>query len=105
MSAIQFIPAYLEPEEWPDGAEARDLRAYATATLQVTGLSGGDSITISASLDGSAYAPLSGMARADTTIAARIGSDGVYDFPATGFLKWTKAGAASSPTVTIRAGA
>lgn len=105
MSAVQFIPAHREPEEWPGGGEAMDLRAWATATVQVSGLSGGDSITVSASLDDTAYAPVSGMARADAVIVAVIEADGVYDFPATGFLKWTQTGGASTPTLILRAGA
>jgi len=88
---------------WSNGAAAVDLRLLDNAQIQISGLSGGDSITITRSLDGTNYVPQSIVGN-DYSVASNITTNGIYTVPAGGYLKWAKTGTASTPTVTIRAG-
>jgi hypothetical protein len=105
VSQIETQPAWLEPAEWADGAEPMDLRKYGTMRLQVSGLTGGDTITVSLALeeDGAAVA-LKGVSNQLSPVSAIIAS-GIYTFGAGGFATWAKTGNASNPTIVVGAGA
>lgn len=72
------------------------------AIVQIIGLSGGDTITVSASLNGTDYAPWYLM---DSTYApvTSFSDEGMYLTDAGCWLRFTKAGSASTPTVIVRA--
>jgi hypothetical protein len=87
---------------WAAGATAQDLRNYGSAEVQVAGLSGGDTIAFTRSLDGTNYKAVSWIDQSFAT-GSTVSADGIYSLPGGGYLKWTKTGAASTPTVTVRA--
>lgn len=91
-----------KPKGWSNGAEAFDVRYYSSAELQISGLSGGDTITVSRSLDGTNFITQTWIA-SDFSSGSTISANGLYTFSAGGFLKWSKTGSASTPAVTIRA--
>lgn len=103
VSPPAMLPAQAAAATWVTGSTAQDARNYGSVTIQVSGLSGGDSIAVTGSLLGSSYAPLTGIG-ADFSTAATITADGIYSFPGGQYLKWAQTGSASTPTVTIRAG-
>lgn len=105
VSQIETQPAYLESVEWADGSVPMDLRKYGTMRFQVSGLTGGDKITVSQSLDeGGDEVPMKGISNL-LTVVSEITADGIYTFGAGGFATWAKTGSASSPTVFVAAGA
>jgi hypothetical protein len=69
--------------------------------LSVTGLSGGDTITVNSSLTGGGFSPCSVVALADFSELATITADGDYTFPVAGFVSFTQTGSASEPTVDL----
>lgn len=91
------------PAVWTTGALAQDARGYGSVTIQVSGLSGGDAISVTGSLDGTNYATLTGI---DTgfNLAPTITANGIYSYSGGQYLKWTQTGSASTPVITIRAG-
>lgn len=91
------------PATWVNGATAQDFRTFGTVELQVASLSGGDTIAVTRSIDGANYVAQSYVA-SDFSTGATISANGIYSYPGGGSLKWTKTGAASSPTVTVRSG-
>lgn len=105
VSQIETQPAWLEPTAWADGAVPMDLRQYGTMRLQVSGLSGGDTITFSLALeeDGDPVA-LKGVSNQLSPVGT-ITANGIYTFGAGGFATWAKTGSASTPTVIVGAGA
>jgi hypothetical protein len=88
---------------WTTGATAQDLRYISSGELQVYGLSGGDTIAVTRSIDGTHYVAQS-LTSNTLTVVATISADGIYAFPGGGYLKWTQTGSASTPTITLRAG-
>jgi hypothetical protein len=80
-----------------------DTSSFGSVNLQVQGLSGGDTLTVSRSVDGTNYVTQSGIAQ-DYTVVSSIVADGIYSYPGGDSIKYTKTGSASSPTVTLRAG-
>lgn len=83
-----------------DGA-GLDCSGNSDGYVSVTGLSGGDTITINSSISGSGFRAASVVALADLTVKATITADGDYAVPLAGFISYTKAGSASTPTVNL----
>lgn len=74
--------------------DPQDARNYGSVTIQVSGLSGGDSIAVTGSVDGTNY-----------LIQRTIITDGIYScLPGGMQYKYAKAGSASTPVVTYSAG-
>lgn len=96
-------PPVQMPAAWANGATPQDLRTFDSAVIQVVGLSGGDTIAVSRSIDGTNFVAQSLIA-ADFSIQTTIAQDGVYSMPAQGYIKYAKTGSASAPVVTLRAG-
>jgi hypothetical protein len=98
----QSVTDAQSPAALAAAATPYDARLYGSAEAQVTGLSGGDTIAFTRSLDGTNYATVSWI---DQTFAtgSTISANGIYSFPGGGYLKWTQTGSASTPTVTVRA--
>lgn len=82
---------------------ASDTSSFSSANLQVQGLSGGDTLTVTRSVDGTNYVTQSGIAQ-DYSVVSAISADGIYSYPGSGLIKYAKTGSASTPTVTLRAG-
>ena len=91
------------PVVWTTGTTAQDARGYGSVTIQVSGLSGGDAISVTGSVDGVNYAALTGIDTA-FNLATSITTNGIYRFSGGQYLKWAQTGSASAPTITIRAG-
>lgn len=100
--AVAVGPSTRPPAAWANGSTPQDMTNFETVEIQVAGLSGGDSIAITRTLDGSAYVAQTGISTADLSTVASITADGIYAFTGGGNLKWAKTGSASTPTVTIR---
>lgn len=85
---------------------AYDARNYGAATAQISGLSGGDTIAFTQSIDGTIYVAVSWIDQGFGSGGASpytISANGIYSFPGGGYLKWVKTGVASTPAVTVRA--
>lgn len=96
------IPA-ATPAPWVTGSTPQDARSFNAVTIQVEGLSGGDTIAVTGSLSGNGYTALTGIG-ADFSTVTTISADGIYSFDGGQYLKWAKTGSASTPTLTIRTG-
>jgi len=86
-----------------DTARVVDLREEEETEFQIVGIAGGDSVTVTRSFDGANFVPhflLTNMLNDVTSIAA----DNIFRCDAAGYLKFTKTGTGSTPTVTIRRG-
>ena len=101
-AAIQFKGAYIITSGWT-ASTSLDMRGYEAATVQVSGLSGGDVITISRSLDFITYFPVAVYDLFGAS-ASTISANGMYDFDAGSYIQWTKAGGSSTPSLTVRTG-
>lgn len=80
-----------------------DLREEEDTEFQVSGLSGGDTIAVTRSFDNTAFWPVTmfdGVFNDVTSIAA----DNIYSCSGAGYLKFTKTGSASTPTISVRRG-
>ena len=80
-----------------------DLREEEETEFQIVGITGGDTVAITRSFDGANFVPhfvLTNMLNDVTSIAA----DNIFRCDAAGYLKFTKSGTGSTPTVTIRRG-
>jgi hypothetical protein len=97
------LPSSTAPAAWSTGATPRDVRSFSNVTLQVAGLSGGDTIAVTGSLDGTNYTALTGI-DANFNLATTISANGIYSYSGGQYLKYAQTGSASTPTVTIRAG-
>lgn len=91
------LPTLL-PVAWVSGA--MDMRNYTGATVQVHGLSGGDTIQVSESWD-NINAVVQSWIKNDFTTGSTISADGNYAFIGGGYLTFAKTGSASTPTLTI----
>lgn len=100
---VTVLSASTTPATWTTGTTAQDARNYASVTLQISGLSGGDSITVTGSLDSANYVTLGWVDQIFNT-GSSITASGIYSFPGGRYLKWIKTGSSSTPTLTIRAG-
>lgn len=80
-----------------------DLREEQETEFQVTGLSGGDTITVTRSFDNVAFVPRT-MFNDVFGDFTSITADHIYSIAAAGYLKFTKTGTASTPTISIRRG-
>ncbi|SFR79772.1 hypothetical protein [Sphingomonas jatrophae] len=99
---VETVPACLDPLAWGNGAVPQDMRAYRDVEVQVSGLSGGDSISITRSLvEGGTYVAPKWVSHAFET-GDVITADGTYGFSGFALLKWAKTGNASNPSVVIR---
>ncbi|SFR86711.1 hypothetical protein [Sphingomonas jatrophae] len=87
---------------WSNGAVAQDMRAFATVELEVSGLSGGDTITVFRTLTAGGTPKAQAWVDGTLQTGTAIGSDGTYSFTGSGFMTWSKTGAASTPAVVIR---
>lgn len=98
---LPVAPARTLPTAWT-GTEEIDLRKYSSAEIQVAALGGGDTITVSRSLDGVNFVPQAYIA-ADFSTGVPISAPGIYSFPGGGWLKWERSGSGTAPSVTLRA--
>lgn len=79
-----------------------DVSNYDTAEFQVQGLAGGDTITISRTIDNTNYVACSVISQAFAVLAT-ISVDGLYSLAGRGHVRWTKTGSASTPAVSVEA--
>lgn len=100
LAPLAVLAARLPATAWTSDATAQDMRAYADAEVQISGLTGGDTITFTRSIDGTNYVTTTYFADAGTGTV--ISANGIYGLAGFGYLKWSKAGTASTPTITIR---
>lgn len=105
---VECVPVILTSSDarvWTDGTIAQDVRAFGLAEVQVTGLSGGDTISFTRSLTCTGtYLPLTGYYDQNGGGAyATVAADNIVLLRGGGCLKNTKTGSASTPTITIRA--
>lgn len=82
-------------------ANVKSCAGYGSVLLQVQGLSGGDSIALSGTADGTNYQVLSGINLNSNASLTSIVADGVYAYPSVGSVKYAKTGVASTPTVAL----
>lgn len=82
-------------------ANVKSCAGYGSALVQVQGLSGGDSIALSGTADGTNYVVLSGINLNSNASLTSITADGIYAFPTVGSIKYAKTGVASTPTVAL----
>lgn len=75
--------------------------AFATVQVSVSALSGGDTIAIYGSGDNTNFTVLSGTNLATAGAVTSIAANGIYSFPATGYVKYIRTGAVSTPVVNI----
>ena len=76
---------------------------YSEAVVEVSGLSGGDTIVVSGKMTDAATAqPMTGIALDFTTVST-ITEDGIYSYSNPGTVSYAQTGSASTPTVTILA--
>lgn len=80
-------------------ANVKSCAGYGSALLQIQGLSGGDTIQLSGTIDGTNYTVLSGINLNTNGSLTTISADGSYAFPAVGSIKYAKTGVGSTPTV------
>ncbi len=88
----------LFPQAWVSGV--KDMRAYSGVTVQVHGLSGGDTIQLNQSYDGT-NTFVQSWSKNDLTVGSVISSDGAYTFIGGGYVSFVRTGNASAPTLTI----
>jgi hypothetical protein len=73
-----------------------------SALVQIIDLSGGDSITVQASLDGTNFADWY-LENSSYAAVESFTADGMYSTVAGCHLRFTKSGSASSPSIIVRA--
>lgn len=78
-----------------------DAEESETIDVQVSGLSGGDSLAVSRSINGDTFTTAELYDMEYTTVST-ITADGFYSAPGYAHLKFTKTGSASTPTVLVR---
>lgn len=71
-----------------------DCRSTDEVEIQITALAGGDTITVTRSLDNVTFF--------NQMVAGPIAANTLYTEQAGGYIKFTKTGSASTPTITIR---
>lgn len=101
---FQTVSGAIAPAVPATSGTAIDVSSYGSVSLQVHGLSGGDTLAVTKQTDGTNFSPISGISEADYSVVATISADGIYDYPGGGLIKYTKTGSASTPTVSLRAG-
>ena len=101
-NSVSIIPAALDVVVWPDGSIYADIRAYSTFKLQVNGLSGGDTVQVTTSLDNTGYSTAYCITP-DFSTTNSISTNGVYTLVGGAYFKWSKTGSASTPTISYRA--
>lgn len=92
------LPTLL-PVTWTSGA-TMDMRTYTGVTVQVFGLSGGDTIQVSESYD-NAHSNVQSWIKNDFTVGNTISAAGNYSFSGGGYMTFAKTGSASTPSLTI----
>jgi len=101
---VSAAPKALSPIPWAPLSAVHDLTAYASAEVQVSGLSGEDALTVLRSLDNANFVAVSAVYDMNGHgPLASIAEDGIYLLPGGGWLRLDRAGEASSPVVTLRA--
>lgn len=85
---------------WGVGATAQNVTDFPSVQIQVAGLSGGDTIAITRSIDGDNYVAQS-LVGSDFTVVTSISANGIYSAQGGGFIKYAKTGSASTPAVSI----
>ncbi len=88
----------LFPQTWISGT--KDMTEYSGVTVQVNGLSGGDTIQINQSYDGT-NTFVQSWSKNDLTVGSVISSDGAYTFIGGGYVSFSRTGDVSTPTLTI----
>jgi hypothetical protein len=101
---VVIIPLSVQPGQTLAHDTPADISNLSTVILQVSGLSVGDTLTVSQSIDLTNYIPVYGIAQ-DFSISPTITSDGIYTYNGGGSLRYSKSGTGQPPAVTIRAGA
>lgn len=96
---LPISPPTLLPVTWAS-ATTRDMRNYTGVTVQVAGLSGGDTVQISENYDGS-NSSVQSWVKNDFTVGNTISTNGNYSFVGGGYMTFAKTGSASTPTLTI----
>jgi hypothetical protein len=107
LSAANPLPIGLMPTQAPvtlAADTAFNFMRYGSVLFNVQALSGGDTIALTGTT-GTDYTPVSVINLATLTAVTAINADGNYAAPGGMNIKWTQAGSASTPVVTVSAGA
>lgn len=102
---VSAAPTSRPPAPWLPLTTVQDLTGYASAEIQVSGLSGADTISVLRSLDGVSFVAITSVWDMNGNGPfAGISQDGIYFVPGGGWVKLERSGTQSSPAVTLRAG-
>ncbi|WP_156840070.1 hypothetical protein [Novosphingobium aquimarinum] len=102
---VRAALADLAPAAWNSLSSVQDLTGFASAEVQVSGLSGGDRLAFLRSLDEESFVPVTSVYDMNGNGPfASVSSDGIYLLPGGGWLKLERSGTASTPSLTVRAG-
>lgn len=97
-TSFPVLPGFSTTAPWT--GTSTNVQAFSSVSVGFSGISGGDSYIVEGSVGGTVWSTLTGI-RQDYVTAASVTTDGVYSYPAIGFVRFTKTGSASTPTVNL----
>lgn len=74
---------------------------FVSTQVGFTGISGGDTWVVQGCIDNINFKNLSGTNLTTNAAATTISADGLYSFPASGYVRLVKTGSVSTPTINL----